>query len=263
MARLSDYARSCLSPPLLIICASARIASSFSSSTWSVLKVPKESGKVLTLRSMLSKACNASASLNFPAPRPCSLNFHAARAVLATHQHALTIQDASEPFWKLAGSQLFVLSSPDGQVFGFHMSKPGWDASLAEADLKKSIEQGDGASWWYGNDQLYRVFLHAIFTGNGTNQRQVGIIAVGYQIDSIVAEQLSLASGSQIALATGDKMIASTLSPAEEKELQSKMRPDWDTAPGSRELLLGANSYRAATALFPAKPYCQREVLCA
>jgi len=68
------------------------------------------------------------------------------KAVLAT-QHALTIQDASEPFWKLAGSQLFVLSSPDGHVFGFHMSEAGWDANLAEADLKKSIEQGDGASW--------------------------------------------------------------------------------------------------------------------
>ncbi len=175
------------------------------------------------------------------------------KAVLAT-QHALTIQDASEPFWKLAGSQLFVLASPDGHVFGFHMSKPGWDATLAEGDLKKSIEQGDGASWWYGNDQLYRVFLHAIFAGSGNNQRQVGIIAVGYQIDSIVAGQLSLASGSQIALATGDKIIASTLSPAEEKELQSKMRSDWDTAPGSRELLLGANSYQAATALLHEGP---------
>src|ERR1700740_2709974 len=159
------------------------------------------------------------------------------KAVLAT-QHALTIQDASEPFWKLAGSQLFVLASPDGQVFGFHMSKPGWDASLAEADLRKSIERGDGASWWYGNDQLYRVFLHAIFAGNGTNQREVGIIAVGYQIDSMVAGQLSLASGSQIALATGDKIIASTLSPAEEKELQSKMRSDWGSGKDSRKIVL-------------------------
>jgi hypothetical protein len=49
------------------------------------------------------------------------------KAVMAT-QHALTIQDASEPFWKLASSQLFVLSSADGRVFGFHVSKPGWQA---------------------------------------------------------------------------------------------------------------------------------------
>src|SRR5271154_7551732 len=40
------------------------------------------------------------------------------KAVMAT-QHALTIQDASEPFWKLAGSDLFLLASNQGQVLGF------------------------------------------------------------------------------------------------------------------------------------------------
>jgi signal transduction histidine kinase len=168
------------------------------------------------------------------------------KAVMAT-QHALTIQDASEPFWKLASSQLFVLSSADGRVFGFHVSKPGWQASLAEADLRKSIEQGDDAAWWYGNGQLYRVFLHTILAGSESNQRQVGIIAVGYQIDATVAAQLSVASGSQIALATGDKIIATTLSAPEERELQGLMHPDWDIAGGSRELVLGADSYQAAT----------------
>jgi signal transduction histidine kinase len=168
------------------------------------------------------------------------------KAVMAT-QHALTIQDASEPFWKLASSQLFVLSSADGRVFGFRVSKPGWQASLAEADLRKSIEQGDDAAWWYGNGQLYRVFLHTILAGSESNQRQVGIIAVGYQIDATVAAQLSVASGSQIALATGDKIIATTLSAPEERELQGLMHPDWDIAGGSRELVLGADSYQAAT----------------
>src|SRR5271154_7455926 len=54
------------------------------------------------------------------------------KAVMAP-RHAPTIQDASEPFWKLAGSQLFVLSSPDGELFGFHVSEPGWQSSVAEA----------------------------------------------------------------------------------------------------------------------------------
>jgi signal transduction histidine kinase len=174
------------------------------------------------------------------------------KAQLVT-QHAPTIQDASEPFWKLAGSQLFVLSSPDGQVYGFHVSKAGLDAHLAEADLKKSIEQGDEAAWWYSSGQLYRVFLHAIQAGSENNERQIGIIAVGYQIDSTVAAQLALASGSQIALTTSDKIIATTLPDAEEKELQAKMRTDL-AAGGSRELALGADSYEAATALLHKDP---------
>jgi hypothetical protein len=168
------------------------------------------------------------------------------KAMMAT-EHPLTIQDASEPFSKLVNSQLLVLAGPDGRVFGFHVSKPGWEASLAEADLKKSIEQGDDAAWWYGNGQLYRVFLRAIQAGNEKNQRQLGIIAVGYQIDSTVAAQMALTSGSQIALVAGDKIIASTLSAGEEKELQGEIRKHWDKVTGTREIVLGADSYQAAT----------------
>jgi signal transduction histidine kinase len=174
------------------------------------------------------------------------------KAVLAT-QHALTIQDASEPFWKLAGSQLFVLSSPDGQIYGFHVSEHGWDAALAETSVKRSIAQGDDSAWWYGHGQLYRVFLHTILAGAGNNQRQVGIIAVGYQIDSSVAAQLSLASGSQIALVTGDQIIATTLSAPEEKVL-AQMHADWAGSTKSRELALGASSYQAANVLLHAGP---------
>ena len=169
------------------------------------------------------------------------------KAVLAT-QHALTIQDASEPFWKLAGSQLFVLSGLDGQVFGLHVSNPGWDASLAETDLRKSLEQGEESAWWYGNGRLYRVFLRTVLAGRDKDQRQIGILAVGYQLDANVAAQLSLASGSQIALAIGNKIIASTLPLQEENELQGRLRLDSDTAIGSRELQLGPDSYQSATA---------------
>ena len=174
------------------------------------------------------------------------------KAVLAT-QHAVTIQDASEPFWKLAGSQLFVLSGPDGQIYGFHVSEGGWDPRLAETSLKRSIEQGDDSAWWYGQGQLYRVFLHTIFAGAGSNQRQVGIIAVGYQIDSSVAAQLSLASGSQIALVTGDQIIATTLSPPEEKAL-GQLHANWADSTKSQEVALGASSYQAANVLLHAGP---------
>ena len=175
------------------------------------------------------------------------------KAVMAT-QHALTIQDASEPFWKLAGSPLFLLSSPDGRVFGFHVSKPGWDAHLVESELTKSIAQGDDAAWWYGSGQLYRVFLRPISAGSENTQRQLGIIAVGYQIDSNVAAQLALASGSQIVLATGDKMIASTLSPGETKELQEEIREHGEMVTGSRAVTLGRDSYQAATVLLHQGP---------
>ena len=50
---------------------------------------------------------------------------------LMTTEHALTIQDASEPLWKLAGSELFVLAGPDGRVLGFHGTTPRSNVDVA------------------------------------------------------------------------------------------------------------------------------------
>ncbi|HEY1482139.1 MAG TPA: HAMP domain-containing sensor histidine kinase [Candidatus Acidoferrum sp.] len=166
-------------------------------------------------------------------------------AMMAT-QHALTIQDASQPFWELSGSQLFVLSSVEGRILAFHAAKPGWDSALAEASLRKSVEQGEDTAWWYGNGQLYRVFLHTISAGSNNERRQLGTIAVGYQIDSTVAAEVAATSGSQIALSAGKKIIASTFSPNEENELQAKINSDQVLANITNELALGSDYYQAA-----------------
>src|SRR5580704_13384791 len=170
-----------------------------------------------------------------------------------TTEHALTIQDASEPFWKLAGSDLFLLAKSDGSLLGFHVAKPGWDAEVAARDLKSSLEQREDAAWWYANGQLYRVFLHPITAGAAENQRQLGILAIGYQIDSTMAKQLAEVSGSEIALATGDKIIASTLSPNEEAELQQSLR-NFNSDDDSREMTLGKNQYQVASILIQSGP---------
>ncbi len=168
---------------------------------------------------------------------------------LMTTQHALTIQDASESLWKLAGSQLFLVAKPDGHVLGLHVTEPGWTSEDAETNLLKSLEQGDDAAWWYGKDQLYRVFLRPITAGTDNDLRQLGILAVGYQIDSTVAEQLSLVSGSQIALTTGDKIIAATLSPVDQMELNRWIQKTPRAQDSTHEIDLGRDQYQAASIL--------------
>jgi signal transduction histidine kinase len=143
---------------------------------------------------------------------------------LMTTEHALTIQDGSTTYWKLAGSDLFVLAKPDRQIVALHMTNPGWPTEAAQRDLKRSIEQGDDASWWYDNGRLYRVFLRPITAGSGADTQELGLLAIGYQINSTVAQQLALVAGNQIALATGTDLIASTLSPQDEAALQRRIR---------------------------------------
>jgi signal transduction histidine kinase len=137
---------------------------------------------------------------------------------------ALTIQDASETFWKLAGSDLFVLAKPDRKVVALHMTKPGWSLEMAQRDLIRSADLGEDASWWYEDGRLYSVFLHPITSGSGATTQELGLLAVGYQVDSGVAQQLAIVAGNYIALTTGDTVIASTLPARDEAALQGQFR---------------------------------------
>jgi signal transduction histidine kinase len=169
---------------------------------------------------------------------------------LMTTKDAITIQDASEPFWRLAGSDLFILASPERKVLGFHIATTGWARLDAERALNNSLEQGADSAWWYTGGQLYWVFLRPIMAGSEDEQRQLGVLAVGYQINSAVAQQLALVSGSQIALAAGDRVIASTLPSPEEAELQRLIGRNGSGSGGpARKMSLGNNQYELASVL--------------
>jgi signal transduction histidine kinase len=171
------------------------------------------------------------------------------KALMST-QHAPTIQDGSESFWKLAGSDLFVLAKPNRAVVALHMTKPGWSAQIAERDLKRSTDVGEDASWWYDDGRLYWVFLHPITSGAGPTVQPLGLLAVGYQVDSAVAQQLSVAANNQIALATNDTVIASTLPERDAVEFQRRMRSGaFSSASTSGEIALDTDQYAYSSVL--------------
>jgi signal transduction histidine kinase len=170
---------------------------------------------------------------------------------LMTTQHALTIQDASTSLWKLGGSDLFVLALPSREIVALHMTKSGLPPEVAERDLKRSIEQGEDTSWWYDNGRLYEVFLRSITAGAGSNSQELGFLAIGYQVDSSVAAQLALVVSNQIALSTGNDLIASTLPAQDEAAMQRKLRQNdaqLDSS-ASREVSLDTDSYAFSSVL--------------
>jgi len=167
-----------------------------------------------------------------------------------TTEHALTIQDASTSWWKLAGSDLFILALPDRRIVAFHVTKTGLPTEVVERDLKRSIEQGEDTSWWYDNGRLYEVFLRTITAGEGANSQELGFLAIGYQVDSTVAEHLALVAGNQIALATGDTLIASTLPPKDEAAMQRQLRElSPESKPEEREITLATDEYAFSSVL--------------
>ena len=169
---------------------------------------------------------------------------------MMTTEDAPTIQDGTTIFWRLSGSHLFLLANTRHQIVALHMSKPGWSREAAARDFNKSIEQGEDTSWWYDAGRLYEVFLRPVTAGIGSNARELGFLAIGYQVDSSVAEQLALVANNQIALATGDNVIASTLPPQDEAALQRKLaNHDPQINPDSHEVALDTDGYAFSSVL--------------
>src|SRR5260370_7206159 len=86
--------------------------------------------------------------------------------------------------------------------------------------------------------------------GAGTTSQELGFLAIGYQVDSSVAAQLALVAGNQIALATGNDLIASTLPAKDEAAMQRKLSqndPQLDS--GSREVTLDTDGYPFSSVL--------------
>jgi signal transduction histidine kinase len=174
---------------------------------------------------------------------------------LMTTNHAPTIRDGSQPFWQLAGSDLFLLADTKGEVMALHAKKSGLNGADVEKDLTRSIEQNEDAAWWYADDQLYWVFIRPMTAGAGSDVKQFGALAIGYQVDSTVAEQLALVSGGKIVLVSGSKVIASTLSSREESELQNHLGEYTALLDsGTQEVNLAAESYQVAAVSLHADP---------
>ncbi len=143
---------------------------------------------------------------------------------LMTTQDAPTIQDGSETFWKLTGSDLFVLARNDQSVVAVHAARHPLKQSAVESDLRGSVARGADADWWYDDGRLYWVFLQPITAGAGNTSEVLGSLAVGYEVDFSVAEELGLASGNQLVIAVGDTIVAATLPQADQDGLQAKLR---------------------------------------
>lgn len=174
---------------------------------------------------------------------------------LMTTDHAPTIQDGSETFWKLSGSDLLVLAKIDRQVMASHVNRTEWTVSASQRELKRSIEAGETSSWWYDNGLLYWVFLQPITAGRGDIARQLGVLVIGYQVDTKVAQQLAAVTGSQVALSIGTKVIASTLPSADESQLQTLLRNGLaDASVQNRELSLQTDRYASASVIIHQVP---------
>jgi hypothetical protein len=114
---------------------------------------------------------------------------------LMTTQDALTIQDGSVPFWRLAGSDLFILADPEGRVVALDVTQAGLDRKAAEENLRNSLKEGQDSAWWYSGGRLYWNFFRPILAGTGNNAKVLGLVAIGYETNWVCSGKQNCAAG--------------------------------------------------------------------
>lgn len=142
---------------------------------------------------------------------------------LMTTRDASTIQDASQSTWHLARSDLFMLADPSARVMALHTATPGLSFDTAHDYLVRSLRPGESRHWWYAGGHLYEVFVQPIYFGDPAEDRLLGFLALGYEVNSGIAEEISRESASQVAFVCDNNIVTATLSPSQQGELLRQM----------------------------------------
>src|SRR5579863_1710767 len=165
---------------------------------------------------------------------------------LMTTRDASTIQDASQSIWHLARTDLLVLADPSAKIMALHASAPGLTPDAVHDFLMQSLRPNESRHWWYENGHLYEVFVQPIYFGDPSDERQLGYLALGYEVNNRIAEEISRVSASQVAFTYQNKMVTSTLSAARQNELlASRFAEGKPDQPG--QVRLGDESYLATS----------------
>src|SRR5262249_50851912 len=108
--------------------------------------------------------------------------------------------------------------------------------------------------WWLGGGHLYEVALQPIYFGSDRdpNHSELGVVAVGYEIDKGIAEEVGRVARGQVAFLYGDAVITTTLKPMQAEELSAarrKLLPGPQIVPVN--LTLGGEHFLAGTMALP------------
>ncbi len=162
---------------------------------------------------------------------------------LMTTQHEATIQDVSTDLWRLSGSDLFLLADRAGKVVALDTASPGFSREMAQRSLDTALSPGSTSSWWFGGQHLYQVFLKPIYFGPAMENRLLGFLVMGYEINDSIAAQVSRVAASDVAFYYGDRIVRSTLKPEQQAELASIPLRSASANPLPEEVQLGSEHF--------------------
>jgi signal transduction histidine kinase len=141
---------------------------------------------------------------------------------LMTTEDVTTIQDASNETWQLSGGDLLVLGTPEARIMAVHATTKGINFTSVQEALGQSVNVPATKQWWFLNGHLYEVFLQPIYFGPSAEDRLLGILALGYEINQSMAADVRRITGSQVTFLYGSSVVATTIDPSRQADFARK-----------------------------------------
>jgi signal transduction histidine kinase len=168
------------------------------------------------------------------------------RAIM-TSPDPVTIQDASQDVWQVAGSDLFVLIDRSGKVVALHTKTPGFTRDAAEHYFQRSLSEEDSSHWWFGAHHLYQAFLQPVYRGSRTEGTLLGFLVIGHEIDDQLAREVSKVAASQVAFSYGNEVVATTLTPEQMRSESVRGLVSGTAERDPRDIEVGKEHFLATT----------------
>jgi signal transduction histidine kinase len=138
---------------------------------------------------------------------------------LMTTSDQRTIEDGGVEFWKVSGSDLFVLGTTAGKIVTYN----NLGAPLASADVQNafaaSIEHAGMAQTAQIGGRLFEMIAQPLYFGPVARGSVLGYVGIASVIDQRMAREVSQASAADVAFVAQSAIVVSTLPPSLEAQL--------------------------------------------
>jgi signal transduction histidine kinase len=173
------------------------------------------------------------------------------KALMST-QDVQTIQDGSQEFWSVSGSDFFALSSPTGKLLTYSNRGAKLDEALVTKGLQACMSYPEESCMIAFGQSLYELSIQPLYFGPPSNGSQLGYVIIGYSIDHQVVQQVSEVAAAEVTFLVNGDVAATTLSSSRFPDLRllSKTLDAANAEP--QKIQLDRETYMAAAAKLPA-----------
>jgi signal transduction histidine kinase len=138
---------------------------------------------------------------------------------LMTTSDQRTIADGAVEFWQISGDDLFALADNGGRVLVAYTRDRPADSQLTD-DLTHALAQPQGHLLYTGG-RLFEFSEDPLYFGDQRMGTGLGFIITGYAINQTFASEMSQTSQVSTSFLAGREIIASTLSPVQQRQLRT------------------------------------------